>query len=112
MLDVASGTFGQGSGFDTQPTRARRSSFRVRSSGHYATLLLMANTFNSRPRPGPLSGLPLRSAMSFGRRESMANTMEGALSVPPDRGTIIGRAVWKVGGQPRTRHRACLEPSH
>ncbi|KAG7289579.1 hypothetical protein NEMBOFW57_005950 [Staphylotrichum longicolle] len=31
----------------------------------------------------------------IGRRESMASTMEGALSVPPDRGTIIGRAVWK-----------------
>jgi hypothetical protein len=30
------------------------------------------------------------------RRESLAMTMEGALSVPPDRGTIIGRAVWKV----------------
>lgn len=65
---------------------------------HHAPHLMANNTFNSRPRPSPLTGLPLRPTMSvIGRRESMASTMEGALSVPPDRGTIIGRAVWKVG---------------
>lgn len=68
---------------------------------HHAPHLMANNTFNSRPRPSPLTGLPLRPTMSvIGRRESMASTMEGALSVPPDRGTIIGRAVWKVGVWP------------
>jgi len=37
---------------------------------------------------------PLPSPLPLRRRGSIA-TMEGALTVPPDR-TIIGRAAWKV----------------
>lgn len=58
---------------------------------------LMANSFYSDSRPSRFPGLPSLASVSTNTstRESVA-TMEGALSLPPERGTIIGRALWKV----------------
>ncbi|KAL2268652.1 hypothetical protein VTJ83DRAFT_3498 [Remersonia thermophila] len=72
----------------------------------------MATYFESHHRPAPLTGLsPRPAAMAFDRRGSLPTTMpqqsmEGYLSLPPDRGAIITRATWKtrfvvVGGAMR-----------
>ena len=65
---------------------------------------LMANPIDSESRGLPFPGIQSLSRLTsrppplplpITRRGSVA-TMEGALSMPPDRGTIIGRALWKV----------------
>ncbi|KAL2018357.1 hypothetical protein VTK56DRAFT_960 [Thermocarpiscus australiensis] len=55
----------------------------------------MPNMCDCDPTPSPLPGLASFPRVPMNRRESVA-TMEGPLSVPPDRGTILGRAMWKV----------------
>lgn len=54
----------------------------------------MAITFRPPPSPSPiLAGNPLPTLANM-------DSLEGALMVPPDRGQILNRAVWKVRNLP------------
>lgn len=79
-------------------------SFLWLSSSFHNAPSLMANPIDSESRGLPFPGIQSLSRLTsrppplplpITRRGSVA-TMEGALSMPPDRGTIIGRALWKV----------------
>lgn len=64
---------------------------------YYVLIILLGSAFNISSRPNLPTATPRQSPRPNEIYHRKMILLEGMLSAPPERSTIIGRAVWKVG---------------